>query len=496
MPMDKKIEELAAFLKSGSKIHIKKSQRGSFTRYCNGKVTSECIRRGKNSPDPKIRKKATFAANARKWKHADGGIVDPEGFEGIVTTNNRPYNKDYVSYINEALKQKGLNKEQRASILANIIEESGGDPYAKNPNGFYGLLQWANNRYAPTKERDPYKELDNQINYIISTKDNSTDKKSWTHGGTGSGFRSLLDAISAFKGSNLAKVMKGYTLGYVRPSGGLDAYRNRLKVAQQLYNLPGFTEGGNIGKYAKGKSLVYKPFTEQTENDELKYKPFIPDTIQDIVSDWTPQFPVEPVQTYTPVEQAPEQPKKETEQEVKTPEFELEQITAPRDATYVAKPNVSKYNKIDQSKFAKDLHSAYVSELTKHGIDPQYADWLTAQDALETRWGASTIGNYNFGNIQYNSKVHGNKYSFREATDHHKDGSAYSAKFLNFNSLDDYVRYKVSMLSNQNSSRYRDIFKGDINGFADRIQKSGYAESSNYAKALKDVITSVKRRLT
>lgn len=344
MPMDKKIEELAAFLKSGSKIHIKKKNRGKFTASAKaaGQSVQEHAHSVMNDPNatPLQRKRANFAIQAAKWshkkkKHADGGIVDPEGFEGIVTTNNRPYNKDYVSYINETLRQKGLNKEQRASILANIIEESGGDPYAKNQNGFYGLLQWANNRYAPTKEQDPYKELDNQINYIISTKDNSTDRKSWTHGGTGSGFRSLLDAISAFKGSNLAKVMKGYTLGYVRPSGGLDAYRNRLKVAQQLYALPGFTEGGNIGKYAKGKSLVYKPFTEQTENDGSKYKPFIPDTIQDIVSDWTPQFPVEPVRNYTPVEQAPVKT-------VKTPEFEIQQVTAPKDAVVVNTPSVEK----------------------------------------------------------------------------------------------------------------------------------------------------------
>ena len=64
------------FFKKGGKkpkIHIKESQRGSFTRYCNGKVTEECIRRGKNSPDPKIRRKATFAANARTWKHQTGG---------------------------------------------------------------------------------------------------------------------------------------------------------------------------------------------------------------------------------------------------------------------------------------------------------------------------------------------------------------------------------------------------------------------------------------
>lgn len=63
--------------KKGGKIHIKKSQRGSFTKYCNGKVTNECIQRGKNSPNPKIRKKAVFAQNARRWKHSQGGAIMP-----------------------------------------------------------------------------------------------------------------------------------------------------------------------------------------------------------------------------------------------------------------------------------------------------------------------------------------------------------------------------------------------------------------------------------
>lgn len=63
------------FYKKGNKIHIKKENRGKFTEYCGGNVTSECISRGKNSSDPKIRKRATFAANARKWKHQEGGIV-------------------------------------------------------------------------------------------------------------------------------------------------------------------------------------------------------------------------------------------------------------------------------------------------------------------------------------------------------------------------------------------------------------------------------------
>lgn len=51
-----------------SPIHIKKANRGKFTQYCGGKVTSECIAKGMRSPNPKIRKQAVFANNARKWK--------------------------------------------------------------------------------------------------------------------------------------------------------------------------------------------------------------------------------------------------------------------------------------------------------------------------------------------------------------------------------------------------------------------------------------------
>lgn len=75
--MTEKIKQLVELMKKGSKIHIKESQKGSFTRYCKGKVTEECIQRGKNSPDPKIRKKAVFAQNARHWsKKENGGKID------------------------------------------------------------------------------------------------------------------------------------------------------------------------------------------------------------------------------------------------------------------------------------------------------------------------------------------------------------------------------------------------------------------------------------
>ena len=61
--------------KKGNKIKIKKQNRGKFTEYCGGNVTAECIQRGKNSPDPKIRKRATFAANVRRFKHRFGGQI-------------------------------------------------------------------------------------------------------------------------------------------------------------------------------------------------------------------------------------------------------------------------------------------------------------------------------------------------------------------------------------------------------------------------------------
>ena len=63
------------FLKNGSGIHIKEKNKGKFTSYCGGKVTDKCIQKGKNSSNPVIRKRATFADNARHFKHRLGGSI-------------------------------------------------------------------------------------------------------------------------------------------------------------------------------------------------------------------------------------------------------------------------------------------------------------------------------------------------------------------------------------------------------------------------------------
>ena len=113
--------------KKGNKIHIKKANRGKFTDYCGGKVTNECIQRGKNSSDPAVRKRATFAANARKWNHKKGGvIVAGDGtklgniFSKAQSFLNSDLGKNVVSGITSlysGIKQSNNQRKQEEQLL-------------------------------------------------------------------------------------------------------------------------------------------------------------------------------------------------------------------------------------------------------------------------------------------------------------------------------------------------------------------------------------------
>lgn len=50
------------------KIEIKPENKGKFTEYCGGKVTNECIEEGLASKSAKVRARAQFAKNSRKWE--------------------------------------------------------------------------------------------------------------------------------------------------------------------------------------------------------------------------------------------------------------------------------------------------------------------------------------------------------------------------------------------------------------------------------------------
>lgn len=88
--------------KNGGGIHIKKANRGKFTEYCGGKVTSACIARGKHSSSPAVRKRATFAQNARGWKHADGGPLGRATSVGYLYDVENPDRRGISPIFNEA----------------------------------------------------------------------------------------------------------------------------------------------------------------------------------------------------------------------------------------------------------------------------------------------------------------------------------------------------------------------------------------------------------
>ena len=105
------------YLKNGSGIHIKKKNRGKFTEYCGGEVTDECIQKAKKSKNPKLRKRATFAANARKWKHKEGGEINNKDID--KSSDKKPKKKLVVK---RQINTTGMiNKRPIPGLLTNEL---------------------------------------------------------------------------------------------------------------------------------------------------------------------------------------------------------------------------------------------------------------------------------------------------------------------------------------------------------------------------------------
>lgn len=140
--------------KKGGNIHIKESQRGSFTKYCNGKVTNECIQRGKHSPSPAIRKKATFADNARHFKHKEGGKAFVEGVN-VLDSNPNMYRKKKIRKGEEGTKLQQIgqwisnNKDSISGIISGVSSLVGsGNTYNKKKDALDAQRKAFENSYA------------------------------------------------------------------------------------------------------------------------------------------------------------------------------------------------------------------------------------------------------------------------------------------------------------------------------------------------------------
>ena len=143
-------------------------------------------------------------------------------------TNDRLYDISSLKYIYNKLKESNVPYIKNMSILTNIAEESGGNPFAKHGE-YFGLLQWSPERYNKLSD-DFYTELNNQLKYIMESSNNENDKVSWTHGGENSGYKSYKNALDDFNSKDINKSIKGLTLGYVRPKGKHDSVNNRINA--------------------------------------------------------------------------------------------------------------------------------------------------------------------------------------------------------------------------------------------------------------------------
>lgn len=141
----------------------------------------------------------------------------------------------------------------------------------------------------------------------------------------------------------------------------------------------------------------------------------------------------------------------------------------------------------NRKQWATELINAY----KKAGITNDNAiRMLLAQDALESSWGKSAQGKYNFGNLTTGSSWKGD---YVTGNDKNARGEAIKQKFRSYNSMDEYAADKIQFLK-----RLYDFDENDdINKFVAKLTGSNkgkrrYAEAKEYANSLRGVYNSFK----
>lgn len=95
-----------------------------------------------------------------------------ENMKRVGKGKHRTMDVEGMNMIYDALYDKGFNQRQIEAVLGNIIEESGGNPYAVSDyGGFKGLFQESDKRYPPKefeKDKERFKgDKRGYINYMI-----------------------------------------------------------------------------------------------------------------------------------------------------------------------------------------------------------------------------------------------------------------------------------------------------------------------------------------
>ena len=162
-----------------------------------------------------------------------------ENMKRVGKGTHRTMDVDGMNMIYDALYDKGFNQRQIEAVLGNIIEESGGNPYAVSDyGGFKGLFQESDKRYPPKefeKNKERFKgDKRGYINYMIDRfYDHVQDAGMYSIKDTK--YNKAIHAVSEFMSED-PDTDYSYPLVYAfeAPSDKEGTYKNRKSVSNLI----------------------------------------------------------------------------------------------------------------------------------------------------------------------------------------------------------------------------------------------------------------------
>lgn len=162
-----------------------------------------------------------------------------ENMKRVGKGTHRTMDVDGMNMIYDALYDKGFNQRQIEAVLGNIIEESGGNPYAVSDyGGFKGLFQESDKRYPPKefeKDKERFKgDKRGYINYMIDRfYDHVQDAGMYSIKDTK--YNEAIHAVSEFMSED-PDTDYSYPLVYAfeAPSDKEGTYKNRKSVSNLI----------------------------------------------------------------------------------------------------------------------------------------------------------------------------------------------------------------------------------------------------------------------
>ena len=153
--------------------------------------------------------------------------------------------------------------------------------------------------------------------------------------------------------------------------------------------------------------------------------------------------------------------------------------TTQTNMTTPSKPNNTPI--VPKNEWVKQLSDAY----RKIGVSENGIRNLIAKNGLESNWGKSAQGSYNYGNITTGSSWKGD---YVNGHDHDAKGNPIRNKFRSYASMEDFAKDEVDFLKRL----YDFDDSDDIDTFTYKLKggnkgKRHYAEDPNYRNALKNV---------